>query len=87
MVKWADLARPKDFGGLGFTDTRLMNKYLLSKWLIKLERGDVDLCTKLLRNKYLKDKGFFYSNARGGHSSGKACMMLNTFVRVGSNMC
>jgi hypothetical protein len=47
----------------------------------------VDLCTKLLRNKYLKDKGFFYSNARGGHSSGKACMMLNTFVRVGSNMC
>jgi hypothetical protein len=38
MVKWADLAKPKDFGGLGFIDTRLMNTYLLSKWIIKLER-------------------------------------------------
>jgi hypothetical protein len=39
MVKWADLARPKDFGGLGFNDTKLMNQCLLSKWIIKLERG------------------------------------------------
>jgi hypothetical protein len=60
MVKWADLARPKDFGGLGFIDTWLMNKCLLSKWIIKLERGYVDLCTKLLRNKYLNNKGFFW---------------------------
>jgi hypothetical protein len=44
MVKWADLTRPKDFGGLGFTDTRLMNKCLLSKLIIKLERGDSDIC-------------------------------------------
>jgi hypothetical protein len=25
MIKWEDLAKPKDHGGLGFTDTRLMN--------------------------------------------------------------
>jgi hypothetical protein len=31
MVKWANLARPRNFGGLGFTDTRLMNKCLLSR--------------------------------------------------------
>jgi hypothetical protein len=66
MVKMADLGRPKDFGGLGFANTRLMNKYLLSKCITKLERGDMDLCTKLLGNKYLKDKGFFGSNTRGG---------------------
>jgi hypothetical protein len=66
MVKWADLARPRDFGGLGFTDTRLMNKCLLSRWIIKLERGDFDLCSKMLRKKYLNGKGFFGSNARGG---------------------
>jgi hypothetical protein len=65
MVKWADLARPKDFRELGFTDTRLMNKCLLSKWIIKLERGDTDLCTKMLRNKYLHERGFFGSNVRG----------------------
>jgi hypothetical protein len=38
-----------------------------------------------LRNKYLKEN-FFYSNARGGHSSRKGCKRLNTHVRVGSNM-
>jgi hypothetical protein len=44
---------PKDFGELGFTDTRLMNKCLLSKWIFKIERGDMDLCSTLLRKKYL----------------------------------
>jgi hypothetical protein len=29
MVRWEDLARPKEFVGLGFTDTRLINKCLL----------------------------------------------------------
>jgi hypothetical protein len=52
----------------------------------QVREGDMDLCTKLLRNKYLKDKRFFGSNARGGHSFGKDYMWLNTFVRVGSNM-
>jgi hypothetical protein len=64
MVKWADLAKPKEFGGLRFTDTRLMNKCLLSKWIIKLERSDSDLCTEMLRKKYLKERCFFGSNAR-----------------------
>jgi hypothetical protein len=58
MVKLADLARPKDFGVLRFTDMRLMNKCLLSKWIIKVERGDTDLCIKMLRNKYLKENFF-----------------------------
>jgi hypothetical protein len=59
------LAKPRDHDGLGFTVTRLMNVCLLSKWIVKLERRDEDLCCTLLRKKYLKDKGFFSSNARG----------------------
>jgi hypothetical protein len=66
MVKWADLAKPKYFGGMWFNDTRLMNKCLLSKWIIKLESDDNDLCSKILRNMYLKEKCFFCSNHRGG---------------------
>jgi hypothetical protein len=66
MVKWEDLAKPKDHGGLGFTNTRLMNECLLSKWIFKLERGDEDLCSVLLRKKYLKGRGFFSSNPRVG---------------------
>jgi hypothetical protein len=36
MVKWDELAKPKDHGGLGFTETRLMNMCLLLKWIFKL---------------------------------------------------
>jgi hypothetical protein len=87
MVKWTDLVRAKDFWGLGFTDTRLMNKCLLSKWIIKLERDDTDLCTKMLRNKYLKEKGFLVVMLEGGaHNSEKVYMKLNTPGRVGLNM-
>jgi hypothetical protein len=60
------LTKPKDHGGLGFTDTRLMNECLPPKWIIKLERGDGDLCSTPLRRKYLKDRVFFSSNPRGG---------------------
>jgi hypothetical protein len=66
MIKWEDLAKPKDHGGLIFTDTRLMNGCLLAKWIIKLERGDEDMRSTLLRKKYLKGREFFSSNPRGG---------------------
>jgi hypothetical protein len=61
MVKWEELTMPRDCGGLGFTNTRLMNECLcftntrlmnecwLAKWIIILERGDDDLCCTLLR--------------------------------------
>jgi hypothetical protein len=39
MVKWEVMAKPKLYGGLGFTDTRLMNECFLSKWIVKLGRG------------------------------------------------
>jgi hypothetical protein len=65
MVKLDELAKPKDHGGLGFTETRLMNMCLLLKWIFKLEKGDDDMCCNLLRKKYLKGKGFFSSNHEG----------------------
>jgi hypothetical protein len=56
MVKWEELANPRDHGGLGFTDTRLMNECLLAKWIIKLE---------MLRKIYLRGKGFLSSKPGG----------------------
>jgi hypothetical protein len=46
MVKWEELDKPRDHGGLGFTDTRLMNVCLLLRWIVKLERG-VKICVVL----------------------------------------
>jgi len=59
MIKWEALNRPKEFGGLGFLNARVMNVCLLAKWIDKLERGDSSLCCSLLRNKYLGDRSIF----------------------------
>ena len=56
MVKWEALARPKDFGGLGFTDVRAMNICLVGKWINKLEIRTNNICCDLLRKKYLGGK-------------------------------
>jgi hypothetical protein len=39
MAKWDLMTTPKAAGGVGFTDTRVMNKCLLAKWIFKIERG------------------------------------------------
>jgi hypothetical protein len=59
MMKWKVLASPKGGGLAGFTNTRIMNQCLLCKWICKLERGDNNPCCKLLRAKYLGEKGFY----------------------------
>jgi hypothetical protein len=86
MVRWEDLARPKDFGGLGLTDIRLMNKWLLFKWIFKIERGDTDLCSTLLRKKYLKEKVFSVGMLEEHHNFGKGYMSLRILVRGGYNV-
>jgi hypothetical protein len=60
MVKWEELCKPKDFGGLGFADTRVRNVYLLSKWIYKLGSGAQDLRCQLLRNNCMGNKGFYF---------------------------
>lgn len=59
------LATPKIIGGLGFTDTRVMNQCLLSKWIYRLEKGENNPCCKLLRAKYLREKGIYCSKSQG----------------------
>ena len=66
MVKWGELARLKEMGGLGFTETRTMNVCLLSKWIFRIESDEDSLVMEMIRNKYLKGKGFFFSRASGG---------------------
>ena len=59
MVKWEHVCLPKDFGGLGIINTRLMNESLLLKWVWRiLQNSKDDKCCQLLRAKYLKRKPF-----------------------------
>jgi len=48
MVKWEALVRPKEFGGVGFLDIRVMNICLLVKWIERLEKRDDSICIQLL---------------------------------------
>lgn len=59
MVRWEDMAFPKDFGGLGFSETRRMNIALLANWIIKIESDEKSLCLEVLRRKYLQEGGVF----------------------------
>lgn len=44
MVKSGALAKPKEFGGLGFIDTRAMNAALLCKRIFRLDSADDSMC-------------------------------------------
>jgi len=65
MAKWEMVARPKDQGGLGIINTRLMNECLVVKWIWKIMQEPNALWFKILKAKYLDSRGFFYSNSKG----------------------
>lgn len=61
MLKWAAMCRPKHYDGMGFSDCRTMNIFLLCKWIYRIEVGDQDPCCELLRKKYMQGKSFSQS--------------------------
>jgi hypothetical protein len=76
MVIWEVMARPRSFGGLGFTHTRLMNRCLLLRWIVKLERGD-DVHV-FLGKSISKKKGFSVSILGVVLNFGGGCMKQKT---------
>lgn len=67
MVKWENVCLPKDFGGLGTLNTRLMNEALLTKWVWRIRNNkEGDLCCQLLRAKYLDKKNLQQCGDKGG---------------------
>lgn len=74
MIRWDALDKPKEFGGLGFIDTRAMNTALLCKWIYGLKNGEEGLGMTILRKKYLQGKGFSQSKCKGRLNFGKDCM-------------
>jgi hypothetical protein len=64
-----------------------MNKCLLAKWIFKLESGQGNLCCKLLRKKYLGQKGFFSCTYRGSsqfwkglQEAGESCLRGLSYI-------
>lgn len=59
------MTRPKDQGGLGIINTRLMNDYLLVKWILKIFLEPDSLWFHLLKAKYMEGGNFFNSKTKG----------------------
>ena len=65
MAKWDMVSRPKDQGGLGIINTKIMNESLLVKWIWKIFQQPDELWYKILEAKYLRGHGFFDSKVNG----------------------
>jgi hypothetical protein len=59
MVDWATVCKPRELGGLGILNTKLMNIALMLKWIWKLYQGAEGLWADLLRAKYLRGNDLF----------------------------
>jgi hypothetical protein len=58
MAKWEMVSRPKDQGGLGIINMKIMNESLLVKWIWKIFQQPDELWFKILKAKYLGEHGF-----------------------------
>jgi hypothetical protein len=85
MAKWDLMTTPKAAGGVGFTNTRTMNKCLLAKWIFKIERGDNTICCNLLRQKYLGEKSIFSYKKKSGSQFWKGLLAIRGEVSRGMN--
>jgi len=65
MAKWEMVARPKDQGGLGIINTKLMNECLLVKWIWKIMQEPNELWFKILQANYMDSRGLFHSKVKG----------------------
>jgi hypothetical protein len=83
MIKWEALNSPKDFGGLGFLDVRVMNTCLLAKWIDRLEKDEDNLCCSLLRNKYLGSKSIFQVKNRNGSQFWRSLLDVREWYQRG----
>lgn len=84
MVKWESVCRPRDQGGLGVTNTHIMNDCLLVKWIWKIMQGSEDIWFKLLKAKYMPAGGFFQSRAGDGSQFWKGLHKVKHMFRWGS---
>ncbi|KAK1696201.1 hypothetical protein QYE76_012898 [Lolium multiflorum] len=57
MVDWATVCKPKELGGLGILNTKLMNIALMLKWIWKLYQGAEGLWVDLLQAKFRRTFG------------------------------
>ena len=50
MMKWDNVCLPKDYGGLGILNTKILNESLLLKWVWRIYNANKnDMCCNLFK--------------------------------------
>lgn len=75
---------PKEYGGLGLLETRIMNEALLGKWGWRLLIANKeDQCVKLLRRKYLRKRSFLQCSSKDGSQFWKGVVQTKDILKWG----
>jgi len=85
MMRWEHLCLPKDYGGLGIINTRIMNEALLAKWVWRLYKADPDdTCCMFLKTEYCAAKSFVSLDERKGSQFWKGVMKMRKKLKWGA---
>ena len=77
LVKWQLMCKPKNLGGLGIINTRVMNICLLIKWWWKIMTVGADvLWFSILKAKYFPNSNPMFAPARRGSQFWKALVKV-----------
>lgn len=63
MVRWPNICKPRDQGGLGIMSSKHMNLALLTRWLLRIANGEGGLWLNIIRNKYLQGQPLAFLSA------------------------
>ena len=83
MVSWGALCRPKNYGGLGILNTRVMNDCLMAKWVWRIKSTNSYLWFNILKAKYFPSGVFREARTLGGSQFWKSVMKVNKLFNLG----
>lgn len=82
LVKWADVCRPKSYGGLGIGSLQAKNSSLLAKWLWRFSNEMGNLWHSIIHSKYGTDPDGWDCSNHVSHTTS----LLETYYFVFSSL-
>ena len=82
MVNWPDVCRPKECGGLGILNSKLMNEALMIKWIWKIYQLDT-IWASIIKAKYSANGDIFTNTDRGGSQFWKSLHKVKHLFKAG----
>ncbi|XP_073360310.1 uncharacterized protein [Aegilops tauschii subsp. strangulata] len=81
MVRWSEICKPRDQGGLGIMSSKRMNLALLTHRLWRIANGDGGLWLQIVRQKYLRGQPLAFCARTGGSQFWQSVIQLLPVLR------